>query len=259
MILYFTGTGNTRACALALAKQLGDEALMMPAPWLRQPKSAIIQVPDSRLIVMFPTYCWGVPPVVARLLEHGHFRFKPDTEAWMVTTCGDDIGCTAMQWRTLMTARGFTVREAFSVQMPNTYVSMKGFDVDSPEVEKAKIDAMPARIAQIAQTIAGGKSVSDDVVTGKWAWAKSHIIRPWFNRYKTSASKFWVTEECTNCGLCAARCPLENIIPGNGHPEWGRNCAQCLRCYHLCPHHAIRYDNATDGKGQYRRFLNDKD
>lgn len=37
-----------------------------------------------------------------------------------------------------------------SVIMPNTYVLMKGFDVDTPEVADAKLKAMPDRVAHIA-------------------------------------------------------------------------------------------------------------
>ena len=38
-------------------------------------------------------------------------------------------------------------------------------------------------------------------------------------------------------------------------PTWGPNCALCMRCYHLCPNHAINYGRETENKGQYRYFL----
>jgi len=35
-------------------------------------------------------------------------------------------------------------------------------------------------------------------------------------------------------------------------PKWGPACMMCLRCYHHCPAHAVKYGRHTDGKGQYR-------
>ncbi|MCI6334606.1 MAG: ferredoxin, partial [Bacteroidales bacterium] len=64
-----------------------------------------------------------------------------------------------------LSRRGFTLLSAHSVQMPNNYINMKGFDVDSDAVRTAKLKAAPARVAQVAQDIAARKAVVD-VVTG---------------------------------------------------------------------------------------------
>lgn len=66
-----------------------------------------------------------------------------------------------------------------------------------------------------------------------------------------SPKPFRHTEKCTSCGLCSRSCPMENIAMKPGGPEWGKHCALCLRCYHICPTHAVAYGKATDGKGQY--------
>lgn len=252
MIVYFSGTGNTRRCAERLSEKLGEELHELSAHELRQPRSSrLVLAAGERLITMFPVYCWGMPVQVEQYLREVPVDAAPETEVWMVATCGDDIGCTARMWRGTMEDRGLRVRRAFSVQMPNTYVCMKGFDVDKPEVYKAKMEAMPARVDAIAAAIASGAEGADDVVPGSWAWLKSYVVRPWFKAFKMSPHKFYATEECTNCGLCQRECPMENIVPGNGgRPGWGNHCALCLRCYHRCPRHAIRWGDATDGKGQ---------
>ena len=66
----------------------------------------------------------------------------------MFTTCGDDIGDCAAMWRSDIAARGWRSGRAFSVQMPNTYVTMRGFDVDSTETAQCKVSAMPAHVAR---------------------------------------------------------------------------------------------------------------
>lgn len=252
MIVYFSGTGNTRRCAERLAAALGEALHELSAHELRQPRSGRLVLKNSaRLIVMFPVYCWGMPVQVEDYLREVPLEAPEATEVWMVATCGDDIGRTADMWRRIVEERGLKARRAFSVQMPNTYVCMKGFDVDRPEVAKAKLEAMPARVEVIARAIASGDDGADDVVPGSFAWLKSYVIRPWFRRFMMSPQKFYATDECNNCGLCRRECPMENIFPGNGaRPAWGNHCAMCLRCYHRCPKHAIRWGEATRGKGQ---------
>lgn len=254
MIVYFSGTGNTRRCARRLAEILGEELHELCAHELRQPRSGHLELKEGeRLITMFPVYCWGMPVQVEDYLKDVPLDVPKDAEVWMVATCGDDIGRTADMWRRTIEGRSLKARRAFSIQMPNTYVCMKGFDVDSPEVYAAKMEAMPARVDAIAAAIASAADGADDIVPGSWAWLKSYVVRPWFNRFMMSPRKFYAGDECTNCGLCQRQCPMENIVPGNGaRPAWGNHCAMCLRCYHGCPRKAINWGNATVDKGQVK-------
>lgn len=209
---------------------------------------------DDEIIWVFPTYSWGMPPVIKQAIED--FKGKSDSVHLLITTCGDDIGNCASQWRKSLKRRGFKTGSAFSVQMPNTYVNMKGFDVDSSEVEKEKIDAMPHRVKQICDVISSGIS-KIDVVKGSWAWIKTSVIYPWFKKYEMNPDKFRVNKKrCISCGLCSNRCPLDNILFIGGYPKWGNSCTMCLRCYHHCPTKAIGYLEKTVDKGQYKRFIN---
>lgn len=151
----------------------------------------------------------------------------------MFTTCGDDVGLCAEMWRKDIRRRGWDARRAFSVQMPNTYVTMRGFDVDTPQVAKSKLDAMPGRVAEIAAEM--DRPGADMVARGAWAWLKTRIIYPWFVRMDMSPKPFHATDGCTSCGACMRRCPMGNITPDRtGRPSWGSDCAFCLACYHVC-------------------------
>lgn len=256
MIVYFSGTGNTRYCARQLSELTGDTCIELTAAQLRQPSCATLQTADSRIITMFPTYSWGVPPVFMRFLREARIDCPAGTQAWMVTTCGDDIGLAALQWRRAVRRAGMVPCGAFSVQMPNTYVCMKGFDTDSAQVEQSKLSAAGPRLQHIADAIIGGKTDTVDVVTGSFAWFKTNVIRPWFDRFCMSPKPFHATDACTSCGLCIRSCPMKNMTAGvSGRPEWGNRCALCLRCYHICPQHAVQYGRQTADKGQYRHFL----
>ena len=258
MIIYFSGTGNTRHCARLLSERLGDRLIEMTGSMLTTPSSTRIDTDDERIIWMFPVYSWGIPPIVEAFMTRCTINAPEDSVHHLVMTCGDDAGMTDSQWRKVMRACGYTDRLAFTVIMPNTYVLMKGFDVDAPEVEQAKIDACVPRINEIAERISVDASkVESDVTSGRFPRIKSKVIYPWFIRHCMPVSPFHYTEDCTGCGLCVRSCPMGRItISKHGHPHWTDTCAMCLRCYHVCPHHAVEYVKSnTAGKGQYRRFL----
>jgi ferredoxin/flavodoxin len=243
MILYFTGTGNSKYVACMLAEELGEEP---PIDITTAPLN--IDVDHQQLIWVFPIYSWGVPPVVIHYMNkvaiNGVWRH------WMVCTCGDDVGYAHRQWRKAIESRGWDAGGTFSVIMPNTYTLMRGFDVDADEVVRQKLQLAPERVHDIALCMQQGRE-PDDVAVGKFPSIKSKIIYPWFIRHAMSPKPFHALESCLHCGKCANLCPLHNITMIDRSPKWGDNCAMCLRCYHICPAHAVAYGKATRGKGQY--------
>lgn len=252
MIIYFSGTGNTRRCAILLAERLEDAIHELSPEELLAPDTVELPISsdEKRIIWAFPTYSWGMPPVVEHFIMNVKGGTTTSVSHYMLTTCGDDMALTDRQWRRLIEKRGWTASRAYSVIMPNTYVLMKGFDVDSREVAETKVEAAPARIADIAESIVADSDMAQPLTRGSFAAIKSKVIYPWFRRFAMSPKPFHCTEGCTGCGLCARQCTMANITMLNRRPSWGERCAMCLRCYHICPRHAVAYGNKTNSKGQ---------
>lgn len=252
MIIYFTGTGNSRDIATRISMMLTDDDIVeLCNETLR---SGVISAKRSceKVVWVFPVYSWGVPPVVAKFIKRADIQGIEDAEHHMVATCGDDAGLIANQWRKLIRNKGWNAASASTVVMPNTYTLMKGFDVDSEILAKQKLEASGERIAVIVERIKRG-ATDDDVIKGRYAWIKSRIIYPWFIKFAMSPKPFHAIDSCSGCGLCARQCPLGNINMDKDckRPYWGKECALCLRCYHICPIGAVQYGKATKGKGRY--------
>lgn len=64
-----------------------------------------------------------------------------------------------------------------SVEMPNTYVLLPGFNTDPDILAQTKLDRMPERVARIAHAIKCSSKI-DDIVKGHFAWIKSYLIYP---------------------------------------------------------------------------------
>lgn len=227
----FSGMGNSQAVGEALMGLLADAGT------------------EADMLWVFPVYAWGVPPVLVRYIEGLDLTGRV---CHMVCTFGDEAGRTDRQWRRLIAGRGGTPGGVYGVRMPNTYVCLPFFDVDSPRVRQAKLDAAGERIEAIARAIASGSRATDLYYAGPLPGLKSRLIYPWFFRNQMKMGRFHHTVGCTGCGVCASACPSGNITRDvDGAPQWGSDCAFCLRCYHICPQHAVAYGRQTSGKGQY--------
>lgn len=241
MILYFSGTGNSKLAAKALADLLHDELLNIELgtePVLNDGES---------LGIVFPVYAWGLPQIVDRYLRKMEVGNR---YVWAVMTCGDDMGHTDKR---LEKALRHKVDAAFSVQMPNTYVCLPGFKVDSDEVAMQKVTTTRERLPQVADRILH-KETCREVTRGGAAWMKTYILGPLFNSLLVTDKHFKTSTDCNACGLCAKQCPTHNISLCGKKVKWNRtDCTGCLRCFHKCPQRAIDWGKYTKGKAQVQK------
>ena len=257
MILYFSGVGNTRLVAERLASLCNDRAVALtPAT----PPLSDLCHKDEPLVLCFPVYAWGPPRFVDAYLKRSQRSgATPPTRPYrlyMVCTCGDDIGRTDRLLARMLRPLNLMLDGAWSVRMPNTYVALPGFDVDSKEVEQSKLRAAPDTLRPIADSIAAGEQGIVRVTPGALPWVKSHVLRPLFNCFLTGPGAFRLrADACTGCGRCAKGCPTGSIrmtaTDSGPRPTWTAGCTLCLSCYHHCPQRAITYGRYSRNKGQY--------
>ena len=239
MILYFSGTGNSKYVAEKLAELLNEELFNIESSH-RLP----MMVDDEPLGIIFPVYAWGLPKIVADYLSNKNITNK---FVWTVMTCGDDMGYADVILEKIIKR---TVNAAYSLQMPNTYISLPGFDVDSPELANKKIKETEAQLPRIAESIKNKENCSE-LTRGDMAWMKTYVLKPLFNKFLVTDKFFRKTQDCSSCGLCAKQCPTKDIAMIAGKPVWeSKNCTGCLRCYHNRPKRAIEWGKFTKNKGQ---------
>lgn len=243
MICYFSGTGNTRLVAEALGALLDDAITpITTAPPI---------IEDVTLGLVFPIYAWGMPEIFAKWLKDVKISAQV-SYIYMVCTCGDDIGCTDKTLKkSLHIHHQRSLQAAFSLRMPNTYVSLPGFDVDSEALAEQKLVVAREELKVIAEHIRLRHQIVQ-VVPGRFPRLKTYLLRPFFNRFLLSDKPFSATPDCITCRTCERVCPVQNITFPSSRPAWGGRCTGCLACYHHCPKHCINYGKRTIGKGQYK-------
>ena len=248
MIFYFSGCGNSKYVAETLATQMNDTLVFIPEA-AREGRYEYALAEGEKLGFVFPIYAWGPPKLVLDFVQKLQLPTRPDY-LYFACTCGDECGHTEKIFRKALQAKGWELSACFSMKMPETYIGMAGFKLDTDENAKKKIEAAKATMGRNIPRLLNKEQFAEMDI-GKAAWLKSHVINGSFSKYATDDRKYRFTDKCISCGTCVKVCPLQNITVEEGHPKWNGNCTMCMACYHYCPVNAIQYGKGTEGKGQY--------
>ena len=260
MIFYFSGCGNSRHVAETLAAGLNDTLIFIPEA-ARGNRYDYTLAEGESLGFVFPVYSWAPPKLVLDFVKRMTVKVGPSTlrqaqgsgtlpYTYFACTCGDNCGHTEKVFRKVVEEKGWSLSACFSVQMPETYIGMAGFKLDTEEKAKQKIAEADAMLKRNIPRLVNKERFSE-IVKGSFSWLKTYLVNPGFNQHATDDKKYLSTEDCIHCGKCVEVCPLKNVTLEDGRPKWNGNCTMCMACYHYCPTNAIQYGKATEGKGQY--------
>ena len=244
MILYFSGTGNSKYVAKRIADALGD-ALVNLNDRIKSGDTSPVET-GERVIIVTPTYAWRIPRVVRDWLRKTELRGAK--QAWFVMTCGSEIGNADKYNRELCAEKAISCMGTAQIIMPENYIAMFGV----PQADEARrivtkaepdIDRAIAALREGLPFPPTRNNLYDRMMSGP--------VNPLFYSCFVKDRAFTAGPACTGCGLCAKRCPTNNISLRNGRPIWGGSCTHCLACICYCPAEAVEYGRKSRGKPRY--------
>ena len=253
MVFYFSGTGNTRWVAEAIAKATGERLI----PIANEPDGgrSYTLAEGERIGFCFPIHGWQPPAIVRKFIGGMSLNSCGGHYCYAVCTCGDNAGKAMDLLDSTLAQKGLKTDSVFSVIMPNTYVCLPFMDTDKPAAAHAKLQNATMQANEAIAAITQRKRGMNKVVTGPLPRLLTYVIGAAFNRRMVTDKPFSVDiGTCIKCGKCATACPTGNIAWSAGNtPQWSHTgkCTCCMACYHHCPQHAIRYGRCTASKGQY--------
>ena len=129
MILYFSGTGNSKYAARRIADALGEPLLSLND----RIKSGDITplAVNGRLVLVMPTYAWRIPRIVRDHLLRTELRGARET--WFVMDCGSEIGNAAKYNCALCRKKSLVYMGTAQIVMPENYIAM----FDAPQADEA--------------------------------------------------------------------------------------------------------------------------
>ena len=247
MVLYFSGTGNSRYAAKKIAEISGDELVSIGQRIKSGDFSEIHS--EKPLVFVGPVYAGRLPRVMDAYIRK--VKFTGTQRAYFVVTCAQTPWVTVQYAEKLCTEKGFSLLGFNSIVMPQGYIA--GGGTQPKEVNDKILKEAEPKIISIAETIRD-KQMLPKEQPGKAMMSK--VLNPIMYSMMISAKGFRTTGKCTGCGKCAQRCPLNNIKLANGRPVWGDQCTHCMACIAGCPNEAIEYGKKTVGKPRY--YLGDE-
>ena len=181
MIFYFSATGNSEFVAEKLAKRLDENSLGDITNLLCQNKTIFSLRADETVGFVFPIYGWSLPNIVRTFISRLKLANYSNQYTYFVVTCGDDIGIADRHIAQALANIGLRIDAGYSVIMPDSYICLPGFDVDSDGKRRAKYAVLNERIDHIATDIEQ-QHVVMDVKHGAFAKFKTKILGALFHR-----------------------------------------------------------------------------
>ncbi|MDO4489023.1 MAG: EFR1 family ferrodoxin [Eubacteriales bacterium] len=284
MIIYFTGTGNSRFVARRMAEKLGDtvvslnetlktctarvktfqneilrdpelgsEAVAQETVIYDSPKpnginaDSLIFESEKPYVIVAPIYAWGLPEVVEDMVKRG--TFNGSKEIYFVATMGENSGNTDKAMAKLAASKGLNFKGFRGIVMPNNYIV--GSKMETPETNEKIIEKAVPVIDEIAAAIENHGTINKTDKT-PLAFILSSLVHNMFLKHMNSAESFVVSDACISCGKCAELCCVNNITVNPGeHAQFGKDCINCLACIQACPQKAINIKGKTENSERY--------
>lgn len=242
MVLYFSGTGNSKYAAKIISQTTNDELVSLNDRIKNKNYSPLHS--EKPYVLVCPVYAGRIPRIVEEYILRT--EFKGTKKIYFAVTCAQTPWITEKYISKLCSHKQLVSLGFNSIIMPQNYIvngGTKSMAENKPIIAKAK-----GKIEKIAKCINEQKKLVIEI-PGKAIM--STVLNPIMYKMMISAKGFYATDKCNGCGKCAERCPLNNISLENGKPVWGNNCTHCMACIGGCPTQAIEYGKKTIGRQRY--------
>jgi ferredoxin len=219
--IVFSPTGGTKKVADYLTGVLEGDATTIELTDNKRDFSVVSLTKEDVAVISMPSYGGRVPAVAVERLGMVHGN---GAKAILVCVYGNRAyEDTLVELEDVAKQAGFQVIAAVAAIAEHSIA--RQFAAGRPDA----LDA--AELSDFAKQIQHKLSVSDTsepAIPGNRPYKKAGGV--------SMAPK--ATKECTNCGVCAAECPVQAIDKDDPKKVDEKACISCMRCIAVCPQRA---------------------
>ena len=219
--IVFSPTGGTKKAADYLIDAMEGDVTTVDLTDSKQDFRAVLLTKEDVAVISVPSYGGRVPAVAAERLGMIHGN---GARAILVCVYGNRAyEDTLVELEDAAKQAGFQVIAAVAAIAEHSIA--RQFAAGRPDAQDAK------QLADFAKQIQHKLSAADT----------SEPAIPGNRPYKKAGGAGMVpkpTKECTNCGICAAECPVQAIDQENSKKVDEKACISCMRCISVCPQDA---------------------
>ena len=222
----FSPTGGTKKVADCLTCALEGDVTTVDLTDSKQDFNAVSLTKEDAAVISVPSYGGRVPAVAAERLDMVHGN---GARAVLVCVYGNRAyEDTLVELEDAAKQAGFQVIAAVAAIAEHSIA--RQFAAGRPD----------------AQDIAQLSDFAKQIQHKLFAADASEPAIPGNRPYKKAGGAGMVpkaTKECTNCGACAAACPVQAIDKENPKKVDEKTCISCMRCIAVCPHGARKVNS----------------
>ena len=219
--IVFSPTGGTKKVADCLTGALEGDVTTVDLTDSKQDLNTVSLTKEDAAVISVPSYGGRVPAVAAERLGVVHGN---GARAILVCVYGNRAyEDTLVELEDAAKQGGFQVIAAVAAIAEHSIA--RQFAAGRPDAQDI------AQLSDFAKQIQHKLSEADT----------SEPAIPGNRPYKKADGVSMVpkaTKECTNCGACAAACPVQAIDKENPKKVDEKACISCMRCIAVCPHGA---------------------
>lgn len=247
MILYFSGTGNTKFIATNLAKRLDDKTIDLARRIKNNDYSDIES--DKVYIICLPVYICTLPKFLYDYILK--INLKGSNKIYFIYTSGGYTGNASCVGKKLARKKGMLYLGYNEFKMPRNYVLSSHYPPNTEEEIKERLTLSYKKLDNVYNAIKNESKIKE-----RHAFLLEKLIIipfvPIWSRFAHKTDGFYVTDKCISCTKCKNMCPINVIEMKDNKPNWTKkNCIHCMSCLQNCPCDAIEFMKKTEGKDRY--------
>ena len=261
LVLYFSGTGNTKFIAEKIVEKLEPRDCKVDLFSIENFNPVELNTYDF-LIFGFPIYAHNLPLFLKKYIKR--LSLPKNNGLIIFSTAGKNGGNAVRKAAKLFAGLNFIPVFTREFKMPandNLLAAEKDskkvkqiIKTDFKEIEV--LNQAAVEIADKAEYYAERDLDKTDTRLPKQKVLSSFIdptIQFIFKLLKKwLISKFKVDSNCNLRGYCEKICPADNIDLKNREVKFNDKCYLCFRCINQCPQEAIQISKLTQSKFRYK-------
>ncbi len=245
IIIYFSGTGNSKYIAEQFAKRMDIQAYSIEQKlnWKELLSS------EDTIAVCYPIYGSCVP----RIMRSFAFCYQNCLEGKkLIIFCTQMLfsGDGARAFARLLPGCEKQVIYAEHFFMPNNICNFSLFPISEKEKRKKPLKALK-KLDRVCADIRRGIVKKRGWSLGSTLLGKTQNVA--FAKIEQQGrSSFHTDESCIGCGACVQKCPAHNLELIDGRIVQKGKCTLCYRCVNLCPKQSCTVFIHKKPKKQYK-------
>ncbi|MCL2664564.1 MAG: EFR1 family ferrodoxin [Defluviitaleaceae bacterium] len=257
LVIYFSGTGNTKYIAELFATKTAGTCHS-----IEEKIDFEMELASHKTIAFcYPIYGSRAPYIMRRFASR-HSDALKDKDVIIFVNQMIFSGDGARVFCDLFPKKHFKVIYADHFFMPNNVGNLFFLPKQSQKTIKKFFLRAEKKMLRVCKNIENGKIKKRGFSAASrflgniqgflWQGRSKNVFPAKFSMERRAMSRVKIFSNCSRCGLCIKKCPMDNLLLTNGSVAQRGSCTVCYRCINLCPKKAVAIFFSGRPRWQYK-------